>query len=181
MMWLWFDKNLRCAGRRFATRLWMIGFSRHIVLRRYLRRVVSTLAVVSIVSATMFGGILHGSHEFGQSLVSSEQFMAETDARLELSHAHHTPAVPSSKIAVGFHLNHDHAKAGVADPASAPSHRSDVNDCACCCTLHCFACVIPTTASVLVSWLKSKREVAAGLFAEPQPSWRLERPPKISI
>ena len=153
----------------------------HFYFQRKIQRLVSNLAVLGILSAALFASIHQCTHLRHHGAVPIGQLMVVGESVSDYGHDPHKHPSASPSIANYDHLMHDHTANGSGDPASTPDHSSDVSDCSCCCALHCFACVVPVGASVVVPWTKSKKEAAVGLFSAPPPSWRLERPPKIFI
>lgn len=142
----------------------MTLYCRRSLLMRAFQRVVATLAVVGLLSTTGFDCIHHtahaGDHEAGttQQTMMSHIVIANHDA------SHQTNDCAPHALDI--------------DPVSPSHHGDESSDCTHCGAAHCFAGVMPTNASISAPWMISKKGVTLDSFAEPPPTWRLERPPK---
>ncbi len=146
------------------------------VMKAY-QRVVATLAVLALLSAAGFDGIHHAAHAEHLSASSAQHSVA-----LDRHHRDNGKLGDARQNTSCVVANQNHAcdQSQLIDtnPTDPSNHGSDGGDCSHCCAAHCFACVMPTSVSILVPWLISKKGVALGLFAAAPPTWRLERPPK---
>ena len=154
----------------------MIHSRSHTHLMKALRRVVATIVTVGMVSAMIAGSLQHSAHAGSQAAAVMGHQSSLEAGRIGEDVQHHGQRANATMQ----HHHHDHGAmmAADADPAAPHDTGSADCDCGCCCAAHCFAGVIPANASILVPWLMSKKGITAGLFVEPAPAWRLERPPK---
>lgn len=133
-------------------------------LLRTFQRVVVTLAVLGLLTAAGFDCIHHGAHAGHHGMNATVQGVTSHGVGARHDSSHHGGGA-------GTHLVD-------LEPASQTDDVDDESDCTHCGAVQCFACVMPSAATITVVWLVSKKGRAKNLYAARPPSWRLERPPK---